>query len=295
MVISFRTYNDSETYGADYHQIRSFLVDLDSPSYQFGRWDWMISHSLLDKAGLSKIGIWEDNGSIIGFAAYDTMIDGKCFFPMKPGYGFLRSEMIEYAEKNLAHNGCIRLLIRDGDTAFQGAARKMGYIATQHKASDSNLDVDNMHYPLPDGFSVTSLKDKYDLYQYGRILWKGFDHEADGEGEYAPAAESLEVFRGEFERPNINLDIKIAVTAPDGNFASYCGMWHDPLSQSVLVEPAATDPAYRKMGLGRAAVLEAIRRCGQLGATRAYVGSSHQFYYSLGFRPTTTSTFWVKK
>ncbi|HBP38077.1 MAG TPA: GNAT family N-acetyltransferase, partial [Clostridiales bacterium] len=57
----------------------------------------------------------------------------------------------------------------------------------------------------------------------------------------------------------------------------------------------ATDPAYRKMGLGRAAVLEAIRRCGVLGARRAFVGSSQQFYYSIGFRPYATSTFWVRK
>jgi len=85
------------------------------------------------------------------------------------------------------------------------------------------------------------------------------------------------------------------VLAPDGNFASYCGMWQDGASQNALVEPVATDPAYRKMGLGRAAVLEAVRRCGLLGAKRAYVDSSQQFYYNIGFRPCITSTFWERK
>jgi predicted N-acetyltransferase YhbS len=57
----------------------------------------------------------------------------------------------------------------------------------------------------------------------------------------------------------------------------------------------ATDPAYRRIGLGRAAVLEAIKRCGKLGAKRAFVGSSQQFYYSIGFRPYATSTWWMAR
>jgi predicted N-acetyltransferase YhbS len=72
-------------------------------------------------------------------------------------------------------------------------------------------------------------------------------------------------------------------------------MWYDKRSKSALVEPVATEPAYRKMGLGKAAVLEGIKRCGELGATRAIVGSSQQFYYNIGFRPYATSTWWKEK
>jgi len=56
---------------------------------------------------------------------------------------------------------------------------------------------------------------------------------------------------------------------------SYCGMWQDSASQSALVEPVATDPAYRKIGLGKAAVLEAVRRCGTLGAKITNGGISY--------------------
>ena len=103
------------------------------------------------------------------------------------------------------------------------------------------------------------------------------------------------MFRKEFERPNVNLEIKIAVAAPDGNFISYCGMWQDNASQNALVEPVATDPTYRRIGLGRAAVLEAIRCCGILGAKKAYVGLSQQIYYNIGFRHCSTSAFWERK
>lgn len=37
---------------------------------------------------------------------------------------------------------------------------------------------------------------------------------------------------------------KIALLAPDGNFASYCGMWYEPGTDYCLVEPVATDRAY---------------------------------------------------
>lgn len=297
MAVTFRTYADSQQYGENYNQLRKFLLELEDINYPFGRWDWMISHTNLKRDELSKIGIWEDGNSIVGLATYDTKLDGKCFFPLKHRYDFLCGEMIAYAEKELARDGEVKLLIRDGDVAFQDAAYKKGFTATQNKDSDAvfDIDVDGINYKLPDGFSVTSMKDTYDLYQYGRVLWKGFNHELKGGGDYLPTTEELEALKYEFERPNVNLDIKIAVVAPDGNFVSYCGMWQDSQSQNALVEPVATDPAYREMGLGRAAVLEAIRRCGQLGAKRAYVDSSQQFYYSIGFKPSITSTFWARK
>jgi predicted N-acetyltransferase YhbS len=69
-------------------------------------------------------------------------------------------------------------------------------------------------------------------------------------------------------------------------------MWYDSETDYALVEPVATIPAYRKMGLGKAAVLEGVKRCGELGAKRAYVGSSQQFYYKIGFRPVPGGTFW---
>ena len=54
----------------------------------------------------------------------------------------------------------------------------------------------------------------------------------------------------------------------------------------------ATVPEYRKMGLGKAAVLEGIKRCGELGAKQAVVATSQQFYCNIGFYPIHTDTWW---
>ena len=60
------------------------------------------------------------------------------------------------------------------------------------------------------------------------------------------------------------------------------------------IEPVATDPRYRRLGLGKAAVLEGLRRCGALGARVAYVGSDPLFYQALGFKQVYNSECWAK-
>jgi predicted N-acetyltransferase YhbS len=48
-------------------------------------------------------------------------------------------------------------------------------------------------------------------------------------------------------------------------------------------------------GLGKAVVLEGVNRCGKLGAKHAYVLSSQQFYYNIGFYPYQNDIWWIHK
>ena len=98
-----------------------------------------------------------------------------------------------------------------------------------------------------------------------------------------------------FDTPTARRDLKIAVRAPNGNFVAFCGMFHESKNQFAYVEPVATDPDYRRMGLGKAAVLEGIRRCGLLGATVAYVGNDLPIYRAIGFKNLYISQCWEKK
>ncbi|MDR2568673.1 MAG: GNAT family N-acetyltransferase [Oscillospiraceae bacterium] len=296
MPITYRNYNSFPLFGDDYHAVRDFLIRLDNHNYHFGRWDWMITHGYLDKDVLPKICIWEEKGEIVALATCDLGF-GRAYLLASKKQRHLYEEMILKAKESLDKDGDFMVIIPDGDTKLQNTAARLGYEPTQEREFDAiyPINVENIRYTLPDGFKITSMADTYDLYKYGEVLWKGFDHEVNGEGPFVFKHDDLPEWKIGFERPNVNLDLKIAVVAPNGDFVSYCGMWQDNASQSVLVEPVATDPAYRKMGLGKAAVLEATRRCGLLGAKRAFVGSAQQFYYSIGFRPYATSTFWRQK
>jgi GNAT superfamily N-acetyltransferase len=145
---------------------------------------------------------------------------------------------------------------------------------------------------IPSGFRLKSLADECDWRKINRVLWRGFDHE----GEPDESEEELESRRKMFDTPKGRRDLKIVVEAPapGGPFVAFCGMFYEPTHQYAYVEPVATDPEYRRLGLGKAAVLEGIRRCGALGAKVAYVGSDLEFYKATGFTKVYTSECWVK-
>jgi ribosomal protein S18 acetylase RimI-like enzyme len=85
-------------------------------------------------------------------------------------------------------------------------------------------------------------------------------------------------------------DLDIVAAAPDGVFASYCICWFDPESRTGQYEPVGTRPAFRGQGIGRAVVIEGLRRLRELGAHLAIVHTNDtniaaiRLYESAGFR-----------
>jgi predicted N-acetyltransferase YhbS len=142
---------------------------------------------------------------------------------------------------------------------------------------------------VPDGFCLKSLQEENDLPKVNRVLWRGFDHEGE------PPPESVEDRAKMQSGPHFRKDLNIVVQAQDGHFVSFAGTWYEPTNRIAYVEPVATDPDYRRRGLGRAAVLEGVRRCTELGATVAYVGSDLTFYRAIGFARIYTSQCWTKQ
>jgi ribosomal protein S18 acetylase RimI-like enzyme len=296
MAIQFRNYTKQSGITEDYHKVRAFFTKLGYAEFTYARWDWMATHGYLDKSAVDRIGLWEDHGQIVGVATFDCQL-GEAFCLTFPKYTFLKKEMLLYAKYKLSKDREFGVVITDTDLEFQDIAANLGFRGTEQKENDAifYLDKTSTEYNLPEGFHITSMKETFDLYQYRRVLWKGFNHELNGEGELQFSKEEEWSTREEMIRPNVDLNLKVAAVAPDGNFAAYCGMWYDSEAGYAVIEPVATDPQYRKMGLGKAVVLEGIRRAGELGAKTALVGSSQQFYYSIGLRPFSTATIWRKK
>ncbi|MEG2290336.1 MAG: GNAT family N-acetyltransferase [Clostridium sp.] len=293
MAVQFRNYTKQVGITEDYYKVRAFLIKLGYCEFTYARWDWMTTHGYLDKSALGKIGLWEDEGELVALASYDTTLGcGFCLTYEK--YRWLKGKMLDYAKKNFIKDKYFRIVIQDKDIYFQDIAAKMGFVATTEKENDAvyYMDRQEISYDIPERFHITSMEESYDLFKYGQVLWKGFNHEIKGEGKYVYTEEEEQCLNNSMKRANVDLNLKIAMVAPNGDFVAYCGMWHDPSSGYAVIEPVATDPAYRKMGLGKAVVLEGIKRCGNMGAKQAFVGSSQQFYYSIGLVPYETSTLW---
>jgi predicted N-acetyltransferase YhbS len=295
MSAQFRNYTSEAGFTDDFHAVRDFLVRINAKNpihyhFEWGRWEWAFSLPFLDTKNLSKIGVWEDNGQIVAVATYEDRL-GSAYFCVDAAHNLLKPDMLRYAKDNLCDAaGKFRVLINNADREFQRTASQQGFKPTQHGEGTAvfDIDVDNMAYKLPPGYSAVSLAENCDIKKYNSVLWRGFDH-----GDNPPETEAdLADRRLSLSGPHLNLDLCIAIVSPKGEYAAYCGMWYDKNTEYALVEPVATDPAYRKLGLGKAAVLEGIKRCGKLGAKQAYVGSSLQFYYQMGFHPLPASTFW---
>ena len=121
------------------------------------------------------------------------------------------------------------------------------------------------------------------------MLWRGFNHPGEPPEEEVAGRKKMQ------STPNFRPELTIVVEAPSGEFTSFSGTWYEAVNRIAYVEPVATDPDYRRTGFGRAAVIEGLRRCGELGATCAYVGSDHPFYQSMGFTKCFNSRCWEKR
>lgn len=299
MNVAMRNYN----HAPDCKLVSDFLITHHQPGNKDGNWleplwEYMHGHPYLDSSSLEKIGIWEDDGQIVSVAHYESRL-GEVFFQLHPEYRHLRNEMLEYAEANLTGiskkdgRKYLRAYVNDNDAEFLSLVRKYGYKRDPDGDRPmAKFDIPNLFPPitLPEGFRLKSLADECDWAKVHRVLWRGFDH-----GDDVPMnEEELESRRRMFDTPKARCDLKITVEALNGEFVSFCGMFYEPTHQYAYVEPLATDPDYRRMGLGKAAVLEGIRRCATLGANMAYVGSDQEFYLSFGFKVIYVSESWLK-
>lgn len=299
MTIRVRHYAGSD----DYRRVDDFLLAHYQPDNRDGNWlepiwEYMHGHPFLEKPALGRIGIWEADGQVVAVANYESR-PGEAFFQFHPAYRHLRREMLNYAEQNLTGHPqpdgrrILHAFVNDHDEEFLTLVRTGGY--ERQPESDRPLFRLNIPDPfpsidLPAGFHLQSLAEACDWAKVHRVLWRGFNHPGE-----PPAGEAeLESRRRMFDTPSARRDLKIVVVAPSGDFVAFCGMFNIPGHRYAYVEPVATDPAYRRMGLGRAAVLEGIRRCGELGASAAYVGSDQAFYQALGFTHVYTSQCWEK-
>jgi GNAT superfamily N-acetyltransferase len=295
--VKLRHYTDQPGFTEDFIKVRDFLMRIHEPGHTdrnwlWARWEYMFSHPNLDETNLSRIGLWEDEGKLIALATYEDNI-GATYFSLDSAYSYLKAEMLEYAIEYLScasEDGAksLRAVISDDDAEMREIAVKHGFTLTERRDPISEFRVSGP-FPdiaLPDGFSIVSLAEENDLYKIERVLWRGFNHPGEPPSDYIPGRLKMQ------SGPSFRRDLTVVVKAPSGDFVSFCGMWYDRNTDYAYVEPVATDPDHRRMGLGKAAVLEGIKRCFAEGAEVAYVGSTQPFYLNIGFKPLFVGHWW---
>ena len=296
MTISIRPYRDPD----DYDLVDRFLIDAYEPGDRLRtwlqpRWEYMHSHDFVDNVDLTTIGIAEDDGGAVVGVVHPEHQQEFCYCQVHRGDA--KPLLVEWAGTHIGGwsetfgRRVVGCFVDDADVELQVAFSDRGYrrsdLGEDHARMPLDVDIPRVH--LPGGFHLQSLADENDLAKVNRVLWRGFDHPG-------PPPADLVSGRARAQRtPNYRKDLNIVAVAPDGNYASYAGIWYVPENRVAYVEPVATDPSYRRLGLGTAAVVEAIRRTGALGATVAWVGSDQRFYLDMGFEIVAHSTLWYRE
>lgn len=97
-----------------------------------------------------------------------------------------------------------------------------------------------------------------------------------------------------------NERLDLVATTPSSEVAAFATLWLDSQNGVVQIEPVGCDPTYRRLGLARAVILQALRRSVLLGATEALVRhvstnpAARKLYESCGFTTACEDTGFVK-
>lgn len=290
----------------DFMRIRDFLV---STYQKFGKgynWTierWNFSYSMARtmngvsiKQWEDSIGIWENNGNIVGIVNSEGEGKGEAFFQVSAINisNDTLEEMFDFTEKKLGiekeGKRFVQLRIPEGNKEREFIAASRGYVKQPWNETTSTLAIAGMRsVNLPKGFYFKSGYELSDTMK-GTAHAKAFGY-IDKDIYVKRAPLSYEALR---KTPDYRADLDLGIVSYTGEIVSFCTLWYDSINKIGILEPVGTIPEYRRMGLGRAVIYEAFNRIAKEGAIRAYVGSSQDFYLALGFERDFISNIWSK-
>lgn len=112
--------------------------------------------------------------------------------------------------------------------------------------------------------------------------------------------------RATLRDPHYVPDLDLVAVGPDGGIVAFCVCWITPPLADLTggsvaqIEPLGVLPEYQRLGLGRALLVEALRRAKEMGAlhievdAESYNEASQRAYESVGFRPVYEAPFFLR-
>ena len=239
-----------------------------------------------------RMGLWEDAGELVGIVAYEMEI-GTAHLHTDKGYEFLLPEMLEWAEREISIEESGKRILKVWITDKE--ARKQNLLRSQGYQLESSLAVTVFDYEklflerkLPEGFKLIDGID-VDYAKLSECYWRGFNHNE------VPPAINIDGNIKCCNAPHADMSLTTIVVAPNGEYACALGMWFDEKNKYAYLEPMATVPKYRRMGLGTIALTEAMKKTKALGATYCFGGPVLNFYPVVGFEVVCQRELWKKE
>ncbi len=291
-----------------YDRIRGFILSAQPRAAL--PWQWMIDrlnfiyavscsmNGVTEEEWARRAAIWEDeSGTVVSCVLTEGENRGEVFFlsTEKELEKALLEKMFDFAE---SHCGCkdaegkLKLNLRI-DRRFplrERIAEERGFRLAQWSEEWSALDLErDLSARLPDGFRLVWGKDATPRLK-GRCHQRSFGYE----GNEARGEDAIRGFERLRSMSDYRDDLDLMILDPAGSPAAMMGFWYEEENRRGILEPAGTDPDYRRMGLGRYLVAEGVRRLKKMGAEVLWVGSDQPFYLAVGFTVRTAHPVWEK-
>lgn len=262
--------------------LNSYLLQ---PFFEYAHTHPAFNHKLTH-----RFGIWEDGTAIVGLACYEMDL-GEAFISVREGYQFLLPKMLVYAESELSvireGKHCLGVWVTDKEEEKRKLLQDSGYeLARTEAVTIFPLERKIPERELPQGFSLISLEDENNLKEINACLWKGFDHGPDPDDDYDCR---LLMQSG----PNFSPGLTTIVKDEKGHYACFAGMWYNSYNRYAYLEPLATVPEYRGLGLATVGVVEGMKKARALGAEYCF-GGTVGFYNFIGFETICNRHLWRK-
>jgi ribosomal protein S18 acetylase RimI-like enzyme len=192
--------------------------------------------------------------------------------------GVVWRRAIEHAAKHAAKG--FEVPVSDDDRTFQELARQSGLTAGEQDSTAWMDAAGRPAVPAPsEGFVLIDRTQRRDTPHPMR--------RRNGDS----VAQRLE------QCPLYNPALDLAVETADGRVAGYSLYWLDPTTKVGLVEPVRVEDEFQRQGLARAMLSAGIDRLVTRGARRVKISyetdAAGALYQSVGFRRTSTSTWYV--
>jgi ribosomal protein S18 acetylase RimI-like enzyme len=293
----------------DLDRMRALLVEgrkANNGTYyvHVGDVNWWLFYPNQEQEFPERIFLWEDGERVIGWALFSPRDRAFDVYVHPAERGSERAEGMyrwaangmETLARKLGHPDIRMFWVFEDDAVLTALLQKHGFARSG----------DDMAYlarsladpipapPLPVGYTVRPVAGEREVQKRATASHGAFGSKLPFE-QYWPRYLSF------MQSPAYEAGRDMVVVAPGERFAAFCIYWLDPVNRVGLFEPVGTHPDFQRQGLGKALLLESLRRmrerqtntaivCAEVGNARAL-----RLYESVGFHAANRLCMYTRK
>lgn len=236
---------------------------------------------------------WTAGGRLVGFAAWQaSWATLDLAVRRDEDRGSVEAMMLDWAEQRFAQLDAerghplpywVEAYVNDADRI--AGLRGRGYVledAYRYVELARSLEAPLSVAELPAGFGIRSLRGSADVPACVEA------HRA----AFASAAMTVSWRARTLRMPPYLKHLDLLVEAPDGRVVGFCVGWLAPRRRAGQIEPIGVIPEFQGQAIGRALLVEMLRRFRDHGARTALIetdslrSTALRAYESVGFRPS---------